>query len=61
MVSYLIVFLQHRQVDLGIVVAGKSNEAAFAGLLGGFEGLDGAARSEDLLHLVHGAYLVHLP
>ncbi|MDX6458884.1 MAG: hypothetical protein QOE55_2581 [Acidobacteriaceae bacterium] len=43
------------------MVPGKSNEPAFARLLGRLESLDGAAGRKNLFHLIHGAYLMYLP
>jgi len=42
-------------------MAGESEEAAFAGLPGGFEGFDRPAGSEDPFHIGLLLYGVHLP
>src|SRR5213080_317197 len=48
-------------MNLGVVVARKADEAAFAGFLGCFKSFNGSAGREDLLHLVHRRDLVNLP
>ena len=60
-VSYLVVPLQHFQVDLRITMTGESDEPALALLLRLLERFDGSAGSEDLLHFLHLADLVNLP
>ena len=48
-------------MGLGVVVAGEADEAAFARLLGGLEGLDGAAGREHLGDVVLVLDPVDLP
>ena len=50
---------EHIHMDQRIAAVGAADEAALAGLLRGFERLDGAAGSKDLFHLPHGGDDVH--
>ena len=48
-------------MDFGVVMAGEAEEAALAGLLRGFESFDGAAGTEDAVHIRLLLNAVHLP
>ncbi len=52
---------QHFQMDFGIFVAGESDEADFALLLGGEQGFGSAVRSEDQVGIVFVDHFVNLP